>query len=241
MELFWKTIADYNAATWWIQVALTAVGAVLVGVMYTRPNALAIVALKIFMAVVCFYLAAVYYGIFCRPREYSGAFAVFWIITGLVWAFDAFSKRIAVDAPKGGNPLAWILLTAPLAYPLLSVFFGRGFPEMTSPIMPCSVVVFSIGLMLEFEKRINLILAMLLLHWSILSIPKTALYSIPEDYLLALSSIPAVYLVLKNYISQIAVSPTKPSARFLEVSLFVLCAVLGLFFTGFVLSGFGLI
>lgn len=112
---------------------------------------------------------------------------------------------------------------------------------MTSPIMPCSVVVFSIGVVFVFEKRINLILAMLLLHWAILSIPKTKLYGITEDYFLALCTIPAIYLFLKNYITQVLVEPTKPSKRALEYSLFLLCATIGTFFPVMILRQFSVL
>lgn len=87
----------------------------------------------------------------------------------------------------------------------------------------------------------SLILAMLLLHWAILSIPKTKLYGITEDYFLALCTIPAIYLFLKNYITQVLVEPTKPSKRVLEYSLFLLCATIGTFFSVMILRQFSVL
>ncbi len=240
MEIFWKTIGEYNTQTWRIQLAITIAGAVLTCALYARPTRKIYAVTKGFMAAVCLWIAAAYYLTFCAEREYSGAMAVFWIFMAMTWIYDIGNKKVTPQAVSK-NPVAPVLLSAPLIYPLLSLACGRSFPEMTSPIMPCSVVVFSIGVVFVFEKRINLILAMLLLHWAILSIPKTKLYGITEDYFLALCTIPAIYLFLKNYITQVLVEPTKPSKRVLEYSLFLLCATIGTFFSVMILRQFSVL
>lgn len=56
---------------------------------------------------------------------------------------------------------------------------------VTTPVMPCSVAVFTIGLMLAFSERINIVLAMFLCHWALIGLSKVYFFGIPEDYLLA--------------------------------------------------------
>jgi hypothetical protein len=57
------------------------------------------------------------------------------------------------------------------------------FPMMTSPVMPCSVAVFTIGLLLAFSQRVNLFLILFLCHWALIGFTKTYFFQIPEDFL----------------------------------------------------------
>ena len=38
METFWNTIAQYNEATWWAQILITAAGILLTALLYRRPT-----------------------------------------------------------------------------------------------------------------------------------------------------------------------------------------------------------
>ena len=61
METFWNTIAAYNAATWPAQLLLVLSGAVLTLLLYKRPSGAVRTAMKIYMAVLNFWIAGVYY------------------------------------------------------------------------------------------------------------------------------------------------------------------------------------
>lgn len=50
MEIFWNTIASYNAATWPVQILLTLVAATLTLLLYLRPTPGVRIAMKTFMA-----------------------------------------------------------------------------------------------------------------------------------------------------------------------------------------------
>lgn len=64
MDVFWNTIAAYNAATWPVQLLLVAVAAVLTLLLYLRPTRAVRVAMKVFMAALNFWIAGVYYFIY---------------------------------------------------------------------------------------------------------------------------------------------------------------------------------
>jgi len=240
MNIFWHTISEYNSATWGIQIAASIVGAVLTGLLFSVGSDKCRIAMKIYMAAVCVWISLVYYGVFCAVRPYSTSLGIFWFAVGIAWIYDIFGGYSISGDKHKLNWVAALLMLAPVVYPLLSLACGRSFPEMTSPIMPCSVAVFSVGILLSFERRINLVLIMLLLHWAILSIPKTRFYGIPEDYFLSLCTIPALYLFLDSYITQVVKPPSKPSVRFLKFSMYILCAVVGAFFSTMILKQFGL-
>mgnify|MGYP004709755803 CR=1 FL=1 len=141
MEIFWNTIAAYNAATWPAQIGFTLVAAMLLVLLYLRPTPAVRIAMKLFMA------------------------------------------------------------------------------------------VFTIGLMLAFSERVNIVLAMFLCHWALIGLSKVYFFGIPEDYLLACSTIPALYIFFREYVRSNADRPMKPSAHVLDALLITLCLVIGIFFT----------
>ena len=140
METFWNTIADYNAATWPAQLLLVGIGAVLTLLLYKRPSPAVRTAMKIYMAVLNFWIAGVYYLVWCRPREYHDLLALFWAIMGCIWLYDLAMKHASLERTKHHTIFARLLFVMPLVYPLCSLALGRSFPMITSPVMPCSAL-----------------------------------------------------------------------------------------------------
>ena len=162
METFWNTIASYNAATWPAQLALTLAAVVLTLLLYFRPSPAVRIAMKVFMALLNFWIAGVYYLVCCEPREHHDLLALFWAIMGCIWVYDLAVGHASLQRTGNHKAFAALLFAMPLVYPLFSLLLGRTFPMITSPVMPCSVAVFTIGLMLAFSERVNIVLAMYL-------------------------------------------------------------------------------
>ena len=240
MEVFWNTIAAYNAATWPAQALLAAIAAFLTLLLYFRPSPFVRVAMKAFMALLNFWIAGVYYMIYCEPREYHGMLAIFWAIMGAIWVYDLAIGHASLERTGHHAKFAALLFCLPLVYPLVSLALGRAFPMITSPVMPCSVAVFTLGLMLAFSERVNIVLAMFLCHWALIGFSKVYFFGIPEDYLLACSVVPALYLFFREYVQAGASRATKPSPRVLNALFGVLCLILGAFFAVTLLHQFDL-
>ena len=208
MEIFWNTIARYNAATWPWQIAIVAAAAVLTVLLYLRPTQNVKRAMKLFLAGLNAWIAVVYYLL-----------------------YDLYADFTRFERTSRPNGFALLLYLMPLAYPLFSLARGLSFPMMTMPVMPCSVAVFTIGLMLAFTHRINIFLVLFLCHWALIGLAKVYFFGIPEDFLLAASTVPALYLFFREYIAKNRELRTKPDARMLNGLLILLCIVIGLFFT----------
>ncbi len=240
METFWNTISAYNAATWPLQIALAALGALLTLLLCVRPSKAVRTGMKLYMALLNFWIAGVYYMIYCRPREYHDMLALFWAIMGCIWLYDLAAGHASLERTGRHSRFALLLFLMPAVYPLASLALGRTFPAITSPVMPCSVAVFTIGLMLAFSQRVNIVLAMFLCHWALIGLSKVYFFGIPEDYLLACSVVPALYVFFREYVRQIVAAPSKPSPRVLNALLAVLCLLVGTFFTLTLLHQFDL-
>lgn len=231
MVVFWQTIADYNAATWIFQAFIIVIAATLTFLLYVKPSEKVRTTMRIFMAFLNFWIAGVYYMVYCQPREYHGMMALFWAIMGSLWLYDIGVKRTSLERTGRHSRFALLLFVMPLLYPVTSLLLGRTWPMMTSPVMPCSVAVFTVGLMLAFSVRVNMVLAMFLCHWSLIGLSKVYFFGIPEDYILGCSIIPALYIFFREYIISISNERTKPSVRVLNILLITLCMMVGGLFT----------
>lgn len=156
MEIFWRTIAYYNSATWLLQIVIILIGIALTGLLIGRPRPWVKMAMKFYMIGLYTWISLVYYYIYCEERSYNGVMAMFWGVMAIIWIWDAITGYTTFERTHKYDLLSYVLLAMPFIYPLVSLARGLSFPEMTSPVMPCSVVVFTIGLLLLFAQKINM-------------------------------------------------------------------------------------
>ena len=230
MNIFWETIAQYNAGTWIYQLIITLVGLWLTDSLFHHPTPAKKKGMKLYLIFINAWVAVVYYHIYCDPRSYSNALALFWGIMCFFWIYDLIVDYTPFELNHKHKKLAVLLCFLPLAYPLFSVARGMEFPMMTSPVMPCSVAVFTIGLLLAFSQRVNLFLILFLCHWALIGFTKTYFFQIPEDFLLASSAVPGLYLFFKEYIAANLHTATHLKARLVNITLLVVCGAISLLF-----------
>ena len=230
MNIFWETIAQYNAGTWIYQLIITLVGLWLTYSLFHHPTPAKKKGMKLYLIFINAWVAVVYYHIYCDPRSYSNALALFWGIMCFFWIYDLIVDYTPFELNHKHKKLAVLLCFLPLAYPLFSVARGMDFPMMTSPVMPCSVAVFTIGLLLAFSQRVKLFLILFLCHWALIGFTKTYFFQIPEDFLLASSAVPGLYLFFKEYIAANLHTATHLKARLVNITLLVVCGAISLLF-----------
>lgn len=231
MNIFWETIAQYNAGTWIYQLIITLVGLWLTYSLFHHPTPAKKKGMKLYLIFINAWVAVVYYHIYCDPRSYSNALALFWGTMCFFWIYDLIVDYTPFELNHKHKKLAVLLCFLPLAYPLFSVARGMDFPMMTSPVMPCSVAVFTIGLLLAFSQRVNLFLILFLCHWALIGFTKTYFFQIPEDFLLASATIPGLYLFFREYFLNNLHADTKPKAKYINWLLITVCVGLAVLLT----------
>jgi hypothetical protein len=227
MDIFWKTIALYNTSTWIFQIIIIALGAILSYLLIKKPQKWTKLCMKLYFIFIYSWIAVVYYYIYCDARSYNGVLSLFWGIMVLIWVWDAITGYTTFERMHKYDILSYVLMAMPLLYPLISIARGMTFPAITSPVMPCSVVTFTIGLLLLHCKKVNIFLVLFLCHWSLIGLTKTYFFNIPEDFLLASASIPALYLFFREYFLVNIHEDTKPNAKYINWMLIILCVALG--------------
>ena len=229
MEIFWRTIAEYNGGTWIGQIIITVIGILLTVLLYKKPNRLVKCLMKGYMVFLNGWISIVYYMIYCSERDYNYILAIFWGLISLIWLWDLITNYTPFERYHKYDKMTYLLYAMPFLYPLLSWARGMDFPMMTTTVMPCSVAVFTIGLLLAFSRKVNLLIIRFLCHWALISFSKVYIYHIPEDLLLASATVPAIYLFFKNYFDQNLHEATKPSAKTTNLILIFLCIAIGIF------------
>ena len=160
MDIFWNTIAGYNSATWLFQLIIVIIGIILTGLLLRRPESWVKLSMKFYLIFLYIWIAVVYYYIYCAERSYNVVMALFWGVMAVIWIWDTLTGYTTLERSRKYDGLAYILLAMPFIYPLLSLARGLTFPGITSPVMPCSVVVFTIGLLLLFARKVNMFLVL---------------------------------------------------------------------------------
>ena len=171
METFWNTIAQYNESTWWAQILITAAGVLLTALLYRRPTVRAKRSMKIYMVFLNGWIAlGVLSAMYCDTRSYHYVLAsILGSTVALIWLWDLFTGYTPFERNPKYRVLAGVLYAMPFLYPLLSWARGMEFPMMTTTVMPCSVAAFTIGLLLAFSRKVNLLVILFLCHWALIA------------------------------------------------------------------------
>ena len=177
------------------------------------------------------------YMMYCGARGHHHILAIFWGVIAVLWLWDLFTGYTPFERNPKYKVLVGVLYAMPFLYPLLSWARGMEFPMMTTTVMPCSVAVFTIGLLLAFSRRVNLLVILFLCHWALIAFSKVYIYKIPEDLLLASATVPAIYLFFKNYFEQNLHKETKLGARLMNWFLILICIVVGVLLSMTLLHG----
>ena len=135
MNVFWQTIAGYNAATWPLQALLVVAGIVLTALLYRRPSPRVKVAMKVYLALLNGWIAVAYYLWACAERPYSGVMALFWGVMAAVWIYDIAVNYTTFERTRKHDRIAFVFYLMPFVYPLFSLLRGLEFPMVTSPVM----------------------------------------------------------------------------------------------------------
>lgn len=223
MNLFWDTIALYNSATWIFQIIITILGAIAVLFLRLKGGERAERWMKIYLIASHLWISIVYYAIYCTERRYSILLSIYWAILAITWAIDLIKGTTKFTHRKRFRHLGLLFIILPLVYPLISLLRGLEFPYITTPIMPCTVALFTIGIFFLFAERANIFVVLLLLNWAMLGISKMWYFSMFEDFILVLASIPSFYIFFREYFTLGRHHKSKPDVKYINALILFVC------------------
>ena len=225
-EIFWNSIAEYNAATWPWQAGFIVVAAVLTLVLWFRPRTWAKIAMKVYMVAVSLWIAFVYYMGFASSRDYSNVMTIFWCLMAAAWVYDLATHFSTFQKSGKYRPWGVVMLLLPLAYPAVSLLRGLGFPGMTTPMIPSAVALYMLGMLMAFNRKINFFAFILIVHWAVIAISKIDIFDLPEDALLAAACIPSMVIFFLRMLETIPADHRKPSDAVVKPLLFCVALII---------------
>lgn len=226
MEIFWNSIAEYNAATWPYQLAFITVAAVLTLILWFRPCTWAKIATKVLMVLESLWIAFVYYLKFAASREHSSVMAIFWCLVAASWVYDLATHYSSFQKSGKYRPWGVIMILLPLIYPVVSLLRGMTFPEMTTPMLPSAVALYMLGMLMAFNRKVNFFAFIFIMHWALLSMTKIVLFNIPEDLLLAAACLPAMFIFFSDAVDS-GPSGGKPSRMAVKALILGIVLLIG--------------
>lgn len=225
-EIFWNSIAEYNAATWPWQAGFIVVAAVLTLVLWFRPRTWAKIAMKVYIVAVSLWIAFVYYMEFASSRDYSNVMTIFWCLMAAAWVYDLATHFSTFQKSGKYRPWGVVMLLLPLAYPAVSLLRGLGFPGMTTPMIPSAVALYMLGMLMAFNRKINFFAFILIVHWAVIAISKIDIFDLPEDALLAAACIPSMVIFFLRMLETIPADHRKPSDAVVKPLLFCVALII---------------
>lgn len=186
-ELFWKTISDYNQATWIYQILICIVGLILTLLLYKKPGKTVKLLMKGYLAFCFGWIAIVFFFTFGTEEIGKMKTTVLFAVISILWIVDIFINKVTFERETRYNKLTYLFYALFACYPLFSILFGNSFPSLVVWLMPCPLTTFALTLLAAFSKKTNYALLVLLILWGLTGIPKIFIFDVPEDFILGLA------------------------------------------------------
>ena len=199
---FLSIFAAYNTGVWPLQVLACLIGLVIVVVLARgSPGNGRIVGAG--LAAMWFWTGIAYHwAYFSAINPAAFVFGALFVLQGVLLLHAALVQR-RLEFGMSRGPMAWAGWTlvgyASLAYPLIGIWAGHGYPELPMfGITPCPVTLFSVGVLMLARPAAPWWLALIPLVWSLVGGSGAFLLDIPQDWVLFASGVAALVMVARS-------------------------------------------
>lgn len=183
-DQFLDVFGLYNTSVWPAQIFLLLIALVslLFSVFKTRSSSLII---SVSLSILWLWDGIVYHFIFFRPiNKLANLFAALFILQAVLFLyFGVITKQLNFEYKNRIVNVAAIVLFlyALIFYPLLGIAFGHIYPRIPTFGLPCPTTIFTFGLILLVDKRINAILFIIPFIWSLIGFSAALKLGILQD------------------------------------------------------------
>jgi hypothetical protein len=200
-EIFWTRLGAYNEATLPIQAVMIIIAAFLTYRVFAKPGAKTDVWMKAFLSFAFAWNGVVFFLFFARNPISTFTGVPLFIVVAVLFAMDIFTKKTQFRLPDAKwrkvLTVLWILLV--FLYPLIGWTLGHAYPKTCTPMMPCPLTVFALGLVAAAPKVDKKVFAFLL-PWALLSLPKClGALDCYEDCILFAAGVYGLIVLIKDW------------------------------------------
>lgn len=195
--------AQYNQAIWPIIILVSVLAIVIIILAIIKPGKYNKI-IALILALESFWLGIVYWLIVSFQQDPAGSsiIGVLWIIIGVVFLYiGVYKEGLSFKFTGDSSSIigAIFMVYALVGYPILQMMYGQFYPAMLLfGGAPCPFTIFTFGLILWTDKKVPIIIPLLLLIYAIpVGFLATFLYQIWVD--LALIPVSIIGLILIYY------------------------------------------
>ena len=133
MEIFWKTIAYYNSATWIYQLLIIVAGLLLTVMLIKNPRPWVKMGMKLYMIFLYLWIAIAYYAICCDERDYNEGAGYVPVVMATIWVWMPSPDILLSNVHMIGDILSYVLILPFVSFGIHCAVTCT-FPGITSPL-----------------------------------------------------------------------------------------------------------
>ena len=199
---FWTRVGAYNEATLPIQAVMIIAAVILTYLVFAKPGKKTDVWMKAFLAFAFAWNGVVFFLIFLRNPVSMFTGAPLFIVVAALFIVDIFTKKTQFRLPDAKwrkvLTVLWILLV--FLYPLIGWALGHAYPRTCTPMMPCPLTVFALGLVAAATPNVDKKVFIALLPWALLGLPKClGALDCYEDCILFAAGVYGLIMLVRNW------------------------------------------
>jgi hypothetical protein len=192
VSIFWEIIGLYNNQTIFIQFFLFALIVISFILSYSgKCNWL----VKLVLGIINVYIGIVFFGYFGTEKIQKYFALPLYIICGILLIYESIKNKN--DTIEKLNIIKILLLIMCILYPLISFLLGNRFPKITTYIMPCPIMSYSIIIYSGYRYK-NKLLLIIMAIWGLTGI-KAFVANAYEDIILLICGLYCIYILGKQY------------------------------------------
>jgi hypothetical protein len=198
-EQFLQVFARYNEAVWPLQWIAWLLG-LATCIAVARAGSLRERAVPAVLALLWVWTGIAYHGVFFSVINRAALlFGALFVLQGLLFAACAWRGTLRFGRRGIAAALAWgLALYALVAYPLLGLYAGHGYPQIPLfGVTPCPLVLFTFGMLL-LAVRVPWWLLVVPVAWSLVGGSAAFLLGVPQDWPLLFSAAAAAVPLLSR-------------------------------------------
>ncbi|TIS55522.1 MAG: hypothetical protein E5W91_21765 [Mesorhizobium sp.] len=199
-DQFLANLVSDNEAIWPVQLAAFAIGVLAVALLFWRPR-MADRLIAGILAVMWLWTGVAYHWLhFTEINKAALIFGASFVVQGAMLAYVGV-VRGQLRFGSGSGPAASVGIAfvayAAVLYPLLGIWTGHAYPEMpVFGVTPCPVTIFTFGFFLLAKPPMSRWLLAIPFIWSVIGGSAAFFLGVPQDWLLLVSGVVAVFLVV---------------------------------------------
>jgi hypothetical protein len=184
-QQFFTVFADYNRAIWPAQILAYVLALTVIAVALRRPR-YADRAAPALLTLMWGWTGIAYHArFFFAINPAALGFAALFVLQPLLFAQVALIDGLRFPTRRGPRTLwGWLLVAyASVAYPLLGMSTGHGWPAMPMfGVAPCPVTLFTFGVLLLAQQPVPRRLLVIPFLWGLIGGSAALLLAVPQDW-----------------------------------------------------------